>query len=596
MGLAFLNLLLVGADLTLLFMIVRLITKQPKSMQTSGLNKRFRLVILLIIALGPIYSVASHSSPKVIMPLLVSCAVAVNYYFFLKHYYAYARSCLTNLTKNEGTTTANTLSSSSSSSASSSSSSSSSPLTGGSTSATSNGSSSNGGISLAANGGGGGGGSEQKMTDNKFLIKMHSLFSPTMGTAKPGDIRTSTSRIDNNLAAMEAAAGTTTTTTTTTTSRTIASQRIPRDDIRDDVMSDATKSPNPNNNNNNSDDINNGDDDDDDDDDGRVSRDENGFMRRRLPPMVVCLRTCLMVVLSSALPAYFFGTGAVIAANGPPSLKDSALLKADTALLGWLFPKGQLALWLDTNPVVGPSTVLGAIIVDLLTIVYVSYYLWSYVIMLIYVWRAISKERRKSLKSEVYAWDTVEAYMACWTLSFVLTFFVNILCPAKSPRIFIKDDYQNPLTGFGLRYLIGGVIHQDDSFGSFPSGHVGETLAVALAAYRVGLTPRFSKFCLIITFFVGVATLWLRYHYFVDVLAGTAVAFAALFLSGVKPVTTPPYTRRSAVAAAEGLSSSDGLRLVSVSSPSLPITTSASVTVTNATTATTSSISNGRLL
>lgn len=500
--LKFLSFTLIGVDLTLLVMIIRLILAQPKALHVAGLNNRFRIATLLIIVLGPIFSIASLLSPKEIMPLLVSCAVALNYYFFLKNYYAYVRT----------TDTASGL-----------------PLP-----------------------------SDQPMTHNKFLIKMHKYFSPTRdarkhfaaaasspvganpaaatGTNSAADIRTSTSRIDNDLTTMNVSVDPDIDADASATLPHDVTDDVTRNLIDDDDDDDGSEEDN----------------DEDDDDDRRMTRDEYGFMRRRLPPMVVCLRVCLLVVLSSALPAFFFGAGGVIEAHLPVALKDGALLKIDSFLLGWLLPKGQLALWLDTNSVLGPTSVLGAIITDLLTIVYVSYYLWSYIIMIIYIWRAISRERKQSLKSEAHAWDTAEAYMACWIFSFVITFTVNIICPAKSPRIYIKDDYVNPLTGFGLRKLIGGIIHQDDSYGSFPSGHVGETLAVALAAHYIGLTPRFSRFCLGITFLVGVATVWLRYHYFVDVLAGVAVAYTALFLSGISPVVSTHTKRHSQNTAGNG--------------------------------------------
>lgn len=509
--LKFLSLLLIGTISALLFLSVKLILKQPKSLHTAGLNKPFRFAVLLIIVLGPVFSLASFLSPKEIMPLLVSCAVAVNYYFFLIHYYAYANKAAAAAATTAVTTTQD---------------------------------------------------ADQPMTNNKFLIRMHKLFSPTRDPARSGDIRTSTSRIDSDLSTIipNDIPTTTTSSTTSSSSSTTTTTATITNTSANSNLNDSTNDDTKTSSKDRLIEINN---DYDDDDDGRMSRDENGFMRRRLPPMVVCLRVCLMVVLSSALPAFFFGTGGVISAHSPPTLRDKELLSVDNFLLGWIFPKGQFALWMDNNSVFGPTSVLGSIIVDLLTIIYVSYYLWSYIIMIIYIWRAISHERKQSLKSEVHAWDTAEGYMSCWIFSFVMTFIINILCPAKSPRIYIKDDYKNPLDGFGLRHLIGGVIHQDDSFGSFPSGHVGETLAVALASYYIGFTPKFSKFCLVVTFLVGVATLWLRYHYFVDVLAGVVVAYVALFMSGVKPLGSLTMRRRATTSSSSSSSSTGSSSSVS---------------------------------
>ena len=49
----------------------------------------------------------------------------------------------------------------------------------------------------------------------------------------------------------------------------------------------------------------------------------------------------------------------------------------DDFLLGWLFPKGQLALALDGNAYVGPATVIGKIVAEVLQILYASYYFWG---------------------------------------------------------------------------------------------------------------------------------------------------------------------------------------------------------------------------
>jgi len=153
--------------------------------------------------------------------------------------------------------------------------------------------------------------------------------------------------------------------------------------------------------------------------------------------------------------------------------------------------------------------------------------------------------------------------MCAWVISFGMTFFINTLCPAVSPRVYLREEFTHPLDGFGLRTLIGGLIHQDDSYGSFPSGHVGETLAVGLAAIRLGATPRFGKFVIFASVMVTIATLWLRYHYVADVVAAVAVALASVSIAlyGVPP--PPPQQQHP-----EALSSKE-LELVTVVSEPL---------------------------
>lgn len=49
----------------------------------------------------------------------------------------------------------------------------------------------------------------------------------------------------------------------------------------------------------------------------------------------------------------------------------------DNALLGWLFPKGQLALYLDTQSDFGVTTGIGRVYAEILQILYISYYFWG---------------------------------------------------------------------------------------------------------------------------------------------------------------------------------------------------------------------------
>ena len=49
----------------------------------------------------------------------------------------------------------------------------------------------------------------------------------------------------------------------------------------------------------------------------------------------------------------------------------------DEAIWGWLWPKGQMALWLDTQMSFGVTTQVGRMYAELFQILYVSYYFWG---------------------------------------------------------------------------------------------------------------------------------------------------------------------------------------------------------------------------
>jgi hypothetical protein len=65
------------------------------------------------------------------------------------------------------------------------------------------------------------------------------------------------------------------------------------------------------------------------------------------------------------------------AQRGETMLYDEVLLKMDEALLGWLYPKGQLALYLDTQPDFGVTTEFGRIYAEIFQVLYISYYFWG---------------------------------------------------------------------------------------------------------------------------------------------------------------------------------------------------------------------------
>lgn len=78
---------------------------------------------------------------------------------------------------------------------------------------------------------------------------------------------------------------------------------------------------------------------------------------------------------------YYGGSNTVnryrFAHRGPAMLYDAQLLKMDEYLLGWLYPRGQLALYLDTQYDFGVTTEIGRAYAEVLQILYISYYFWG---------------------------------------------------------------------------------------------------------------------------------------------------------------------------------------------------------------------------
>ena len=258
----------------------------------------------------------------------------------------------------------------------------------------------------------------------------------------------------------------------------------------------------------------------------------------------------LLLCIGSALPAYFFCANAVIRREQPVTTHDAELVKADTALLGWLFPMGQLSLFLDQSPLLSPESAIGSFVGRFLSVIYVSYYFYGYAMVgfsaIIWIYQLVQNGR--SVKTDRF-WRACEQVAACWTFSFMFTFLLNTLVPARSPRLYLKDKFQHsllnakkaadgtPAKPSAFNVWLHKTIHQDNTYGSFPSGHVGETLSVAIAGKVVGKQYN-NKFLsisgdivMVVSFFMASATLWLRYHYFADVLVAICVASFSMVLA-----------------------------------------------------------------
>jgi len=177
-----------------------------------------------------------------------------------------------------------------------------------------------------------------------------------------------------------------------------------------------------------------------------------------------------------------------------------------------------------------------------LAFIYVSYYFYGYFAVGItaIIWLYFFAHQGQSRRTEKF-WRACQHVAATWTFSFMATFLLNTIVPARSPRLHLKNTFVHTLfitkevaegkaQPSAFSQWINRTIHHDDTYGSFPSGHVGETLSVALAAkvagkkYQSKFLTFAGNFVMVISVLMATATLWLRYHYFTDVLVAIIVA------------------------------------------------------------------------
>jgi len=115
--------------------------------------------------------------------------------------------------------------------------------------------------------------------------------------------------------------------------------------------------------------------------------------------------------------------------------------------------------------------------------------------------------------------------------AFFISYLGFFLFPVVGPRYALSDLYKGPLEGYLVTALQDYIMEVGDIYGGcMPSSHVAVALVVLLLAwvYRkkmaVWMTPFVTMLC--------IATVYNRYHYLSDVVAGLVVGFFSFWLGG----------------------------------------------------------------
>lgn len=259
-------------------------------------------------------------------------------------------------------------------------------------------------------------------------------------------------------------------------------------------------------------------------------------------------RPLLFVLLLVAVGIYYDGTNVVnrarYAVNGDSMLYDESLLALDSALLSWVFPLGQLALALDTNSTIGVTSGIGPYYAEVLQLFYVSYYVWGNAVGVWFMYHYYRAQQLSSGSSDVkespekrQAWRRVQMFLTAWSGTFMLNFFCNLVYPAVSPRIFLKQHYVNEdIHGIFLCDILraGLKLAAHNTYSAFPSGHCGLSWVAALVGYRARhIIPRTAVIALnIAAALISLATIVMRYHYFVDFLGAFALVAVGTYWGG----------------------------------------------------------------
>lgn len=188
----------------------------------------------------------------------------------------------------------------------------------------------------------------------------------------------------------------------------------------------------------------------------------------------------------------------IAAARGRP--RDDLLIAADRAILG-----GDVTVLLQ--PVVRPG------LAALLYVAYSTYYFLP-IVLGGFLWAKSPAEARR--------------FIFTLTVCFYVSYAGYFTIPAYGPRTALADAHTAPLETHPVARAISKTINQLEhtKLDAFPSGHTMITVAVLIVAWR-----RYRKvfwFLLPVALLLIFSTMYCRYHYLVDVLAGILLAFATV--------------------------------------------------------------------
>ncbi len=192
----------------------------------------------------------------------------------------------------------------------------------------------------------------------------------------------------------------------------------------------------------------------------------------------------------------------IISALGLPSV--------DSLLARW-----DLAMW-KNDPVFWPDALQNPFLTEFLQLVYFMF-IPSVIILGFLLW--FQRPGRE--------------FRLCTFLvaaTFLTTYLGYVILPARGPRFMDYASHHPALQGlWAFRFFQGSLDSLEGwQYDCFPSGHVAVTIVCAYEARKLPVFI-FMVYC-IFAGLIAFSTIYLRYHYMIDVLAGVLLAMLAVLL------------------------------------------------------------------
>ena len=199
-----------------------------------------------------------------------------------------------------------------------------------------------------------------------------------------------------------------------------------------------------------------------------------------------------------------------------PGDRDDLLIRIDRAVLG-----GDPSLWLER--------ISTPWLTEFLQLAYLVYYVLPLVLLgTLYCRQPGFAKEPGPTREHGGAFDLC---VVALLLSHYFAFTGYMAIPALGPRFALAPTYRTELTGLlvaePIRHFLDAVdgIKRD----AFPSGHV--SAALISVHYTLRFTPRLACCALPAVYVMIFATLYLRYHYAVDILGGGMLAALCVLLA-----------------------------------------------------------------
>lgn len=120
--------------------------------------------------------------------------------------------------------------------------------------------------------------------------------------------------------------------------------------------------------------------------------------------------------------------------------------------------------------------------------------------------------------------------MSAICLAFYVSYLIFILFPVESPRWFFSEQYINPIKGYVFRPIVELFIDTGGLHGgAMPSSHVAVSLVMMF--FSLKYYPRLGKVLVPLNILLAAGTVWGRFHYISDVVAGVALGILSSLIT-----------------------------------------------------------------